>query len=307
MISIKATNQTEIRRFAIPVQSSFVTLESSVRSMFKITGLMTLKYTDDEGDLCTITTDPELQFAVTLNPNLLRLSIFIDTTPASISLPLVPQQAHQRWAAHLEQKTVRLTAKQTRLSTKLAETTDPERKQVLACKLEGVQQKLAFFESRKTCMFQQPHNNQERKPWRAHGGQQRGCRGRPEKTQHDEKHQIPEHPHHPYQHPHHFPASQDPQERQQKWIGFLEKRTQALNEKRECILLKLADDKLAPERRNFLDEKLRRIQEKLVFIENKKQRINQCGQDAPNSHPCKGRGGRRNGRFSECKKNPETQ
>jgi len=215
----------------------------------------------------------------------------------------------------LEQKAARLTEKQTRLSTKLAETTDPERKRILTLKLERVQQKLAFFEARKQCIFQQPHNNQERKPWRAHGGQRGGCWVRPENTQHDEKQhqQIPEHPHHhphhnAHQHPHHFPAAQDPQERQQKWIGFLEKRTQALNEKRESILLKLADDKLAPERRRVLDEKLRRIQEKLVNIENKKQRINQCVQDGNSfSHPCKGRGGRRGGRFSECQKNPETQ
>jgi len=325
MISIKVSNQTEIRRFAIPVRSSFETLESSVRSMFKITGPTIIKYTDDEGDLCTITTQPELDFAVTLNPNLLRLSITVPNVIALVPLvraaPVAQQQTpvkttdcqaphpmHQKWAEILERKTAHLTEKQQRLQTKVAETEDPERKRFLNSKLERVQQKLAFFEARKQCMSQGPQHNQER-PWRAHGGQQRGCWKRENNQQFDGK-TMPEHPfHYPHRmmhHPHHQQFPKDQQEREQRWIGFLEKRTQALNEKRESIQLKLAGENLTPERRRFLEEKLGRIQQKLVNMENKKQHLSQQQSGQENSHPCKGRG-RRCGRFSECQKNPETQ
>jgi hypothetical protein len=294
--------------------------------MFKITGPMQIKYTDDEGDLCTITTQPELDFAVTLNPSLLRLSITAPNVIALVPLRAVPvaqavktqptpdcqapHPMHQKWTEIFERKTARLTEKQTRLQTKLAETNEPERQRFLKSKLERVQQKLAFFESRKQCMYQGPQHNQER-PWRAHGGQ-RGCWKR-ENNQHDGK-TMPEHPfHHPHHmmhHPHHlhnqtFPRDQ--QEREQRWIGFLEKRTQVLTENRESIQMKLAGENLSPERRRFLEEKLGRIQQKLVNMENKKQHLSQQEQSGQeNSHPCKGRG-RRCGRFSECQKNPETQ
>jgi len=294
MISIKAKYQTEIRRFAIPVRSSFGTLESSVRSMFSVNGSMIIKFTDDEGDLCTITTQPELDFAVSMNPNLLRLQLFVSVdsapVPTPVSTPIspgcqVPQQKFQRCLEHMEKKTARLSEKQASLTAQLAEATDPERKRVLACKLEKVQQKQAFFESRKQ-HFAQPHN-QER-PWKANG---RGCWGRPN-SQQEEKRTVPEKPFQP------FP--QDPQEREQRWIGFMEKRSQALSEKHESLTLKLSDDALTPERRKFLVEKLQRIQEKQSNLETRKQHLSQRDQEK-NSHPCRGRG-QRGGRFQDCPK-----
>jgi len=266
---------------------------------------MILKYTDDEGDLCTITTQPEMDFAVSMNPSLLRLQIFVTgqfvATPAPTPFACHPAspQMHQRWAEHLEQKTARLAAKQTRLAAKLAETTDEERKRVLSMKLQRVQQRQAWIESRKQRSSQPDH---QEKPWRANK-MERGCWGR-------KGHKFPQHEENPSFHQ--FPTCpKDPQERQQRWAGCMEKRAEALGQKTVAIKAKLADEAITPERKAFLTAKLQRIQEKQVNIENKKQffaqhcqqRHERRQQGCAQERPCHGR----RGRFSGCPKNLETQ
>ena len=47
MIAIKAQNQNEIRRFALPLNSSYETLQTSINTLFSESNPV-IKFTDDE-------------------------------------------------------------------------------------------------------------------------------------------------------------------------------------------------------------------------------------------------------------------
>jgi len=237
-------------------------------------------------------------------------------------------ERHQLFKEHMEKKRACLTEKQARISTKLAETTDPEKNRVLTLKLERIQQRLSFFENRKHCpphggprgswgpeRHQFFHEHMEKKHACLLEKQTRITAKLSQTTDADQKqrltarleniqqklaffearkewmgrpHHSPHgHPHHPFGHPHAHTE------------GFLERRTQCLNQKRDAILLKLSDESLTPERRSFLTEKLAKIEERQKNLEGRKQQC-QRGDNQEAPHPCRGRGGRR-GHWSDRK------
>jgi len=294
MISIKASNQTEIRRFAIPVKSSFEALESSVRSMFSVpvNTQMIIKYTDDEGDLCTITTQPELDFATSMNPSLLRLHLFLVEAPAA--------PACHPFKEHMEKRTAFLTEKQARIAAKLAETTDPEQKRRLTLKLERIQQKLAFFESRK----QWSHASNEEKPWmkrcgswgperqhfKEHMEKKRACLTEKqaristklaETTDPEQKRvltlkleriqqRISFFENRKHCHPHGGPRGSWGPERHQFFHEHMEKKHACLLEKQTRITAKLSQT-IDADQKQRLTARLENIQQKLAFFEARKE------------------------------------
>jgi len=284
IISIKAKYENEIRRFALPVKSTFATLETSLNSLFSLSSPV-IKYTDDEGDLCTISTQQELDFALALNQGLLRLHLFSSGDVPQIPPSVLPtptcsanphQDRKQFWLEKLENKHARLVAKRTELDTKLAEkelTKNEDRVRVLTWKREKVQEKIAMVEARKQQITQNTQNPQE-KPWK--GGKGRGGCGGRRGREHAQDQQED--------------CKQDPQQKQQRWIEWMDKRQSNLISKRDSINAKLAEGELSPERRTALGNKLEKVQEKLSALEMRKQQLAQGG-------GCRGgRGGRGCGR-----------
>ena len=62
-IIIKITDRTETRRLRVPPNTKFATIQQRVSSRFGLAPIK-LKYTDDEGDLITMSTDSELAYAI---------------------------------------------------------------------------------------------------------------------------------------------------------------------------------------------------------------------------------------------------
>jgi len=89
MIAIKAQYQNEIRRFALPAKVTYATLETSITTLFSLSGPV-IKFADDEGDLCTISTQQELDCALELSQGkVLRLHLF---SPI-VEVPQIPTQS----------------------------------------------------------------------------------------------------------------------------------------------------------------------------------------------------------------------
>jgi hypothetical protein len=185
-ISVKAKFGTEIRRFALPTASSFSTLEQTLGNVFSINNKLTIKYLDDEGDLCTISTQEEFAYAATLQ-SLLHIQIFlsdpqivpqipqitevvvqtvpqipqttevaVQTVPqAQIPQPVVVPQEEMPEAPKA-QKFDKMQARRNQLELKrnsiLAQLTDeslrPDKKEFLTKKAQQIETRLQFLDSR---------------------------------------------------------------------------------------------------------------------------------------------------------------
>jgi len=112
---VKAALDGEIRRFQC--QTSFDVLDSTVRRLFLIpTGqVMTMKYLDDESDYCIVSTQLELDYALSLPTTCLKLTLATQKTqaPASqapegpkevVSAENPPQKPAGWWQQHLENR-----------------------------------------------------------------------------------------------------------------------------------------------------------------------------------------------------------
>jgi len=76
-IHCKVQYGDEFRRFLLP-QGSYASMLEQIRALFNFSNNeeLSIKYTDDEGDLVTISSDEELAFAIELFPNsVLRLTL----------------------------------------------------------------------------------------------------------------------------------------------------------------------------------------------------------------------------------------
>jgi hypothetical protein len=286
MIAIKAQYQNEIRRFALPFKSTFATLETSIINLFSLTGPV-IKFTDDEGDQCTISTQQEFDTAVELNQGkVLRLHLFapvvdVPQIPMTTSVPttmMAPQMNKDHkgfWLEKMENKKAGLIARRDHINSKLADESLPaERRQMLTSKLEKIQEKITFFETKQQQISQHPHEH-----WKGGKGFGRGGqRGNREAAEHPEPEQ---------------------QDRKKFWLEKMENKKAGLIAKRDEINSKLADESLPVERRRSLTSKLERIQEKIAFFETKQQQISQyhqggrgqgsCARGRPDNHqqkPC---------------------
>jgi len=287
LIAIKAQYQNDIRRFSLPAKSTFETLETTLNTLFSLSGSPVIKYTDDERDLCTISTQREFDFALTLNQNLLRVQIFTAEVPQIASVQSVtaspmcsgtdqPQDQQKNcWLEKIDNKQAALVAKRDFITSKLADDTlNAERRRVLNWKLEKIQEKIIFFEVRKRQIVENPQGH-----WK--GGRGRGGHGPQRSHPHGPHHEHPHPhgPHHEHPHPHGFP-SHGPlghphhEEPKHEWI---EKRQLMLTSKRETIKAKIADEKTTPERKEILSAKLLKVEEKLNAIETRKQHWAQGG------------------------------
>jgi len=180
MISVKAKFQNEIRRFALPAASSWTTLETTLGSLFSISEPIVVKYLDDEDDLCTISSQDELNFAIAMQKSPLRIHIFQVGSPkqqeqvqAPLSLsssrprlhpnapafqpaipPALPPQFEkptpcqkgermQAKLAQLEEK------KKTFLSALSDESLNSEKRRVMTWKVQKIEEKINVIELRR--------------------------------------------------------------------------------------------------------------------------------------------------------------
>jgi len=253
-----------------------------------------IKYTDDERDLCTISTQREFDFALTLNQDLLRVQIFT----AEVSVPQIASaqpvaaspmcsgtdqpkdQQKNCWLEKIDNKHAALVAKRDFITSKLAdETLNAEKRRVLNWKLEKIQEKIIFFEARKRQIAENPQEH-----WK--GGRGRGGHGPQRFHPHGPHHEHPHGPHHehphgfpphgPHGHSHHGPHHEEPHF-QPKANEWMEKRQLMFNSKRDTIKAKLADEKITPERKEFLSAKLLKVEEKINAFETRKQHCAQGG------------------------------
>merc|ERR1712087_123540 len=72
--SIKIDYEGSLRRFLLP-EISYSCLEDKVKEIFGISNF-TLKFQDEEGDMCTISSDPELEEALRLSKKTLKLKLY---------------------------------------------------------------------------------------------------------------------------------------------------------------------------------------------------------------------------------------
>lgn len=356
MISIKAKHQNEIRRFALPLKSTYATLETSLNSLFTLSSPV-IKYTDDEGDLCTISTQQEFDYAVSTTKGLLRLHLFspedlkASTTassfsaPVSTSAPQIPLSSSQECPQKhfllekMDNKHAQLISKRDDLKSKLAsDSLNSERRRVLSWKLEKIEGKISMLEQRRKNMAYHLQNPGEgghhHGPWRggARGG--RGARGPhhgpghfehgshqdwphhgPPPHHHDWPHHAPHHdwphhgpPHHHHAGPGHFEHHVMPphqhnfdeqqgghphphhQQKEQRWLDWMDKRQANLTSKRDSLNAKIAEEGITPQRKEILTEKLKKVQDKLTALELRRQQL------ADGVHPCVKGAGRRGGR-----------
>jgi hypothetical protein len=112
---VKASSHDgEIRRFQC--QTSFEVLDSTVRRLFLIpTGqALTLKYLDDENDYCIVSSQLELDYALSLPTNCLKLTLSTVKAPVPASSE-TPTEAKPKcggqWQQHLENRLAWINSK----------------------------------------------------------------------------------------------------------------------------------------------------------------------------------------------------
>jgi len=230
----------------------------------------TIKFADDEGDLCTISTQQELDCALELSQGkVLRLHLFSPIvevpqipTQSVPTMPMTPINDHSNkkafWLEKMETKKAALVAKRDQISSKLADESLPaERRRILTSKLEQIQERIKFLETKQQQFSQNP---QEGCPWKGgRGGMMRGGCGR------GQQRESPEHP--------------TCGEQKNFWLEKMEIKNARLVAKRDQINAKLADESLPADRRQFLTSKLEKIQERIAFFEQKKQAHSQNPQE----------------------------
>jgi len=170
-ISVKAKFGTEIRRFALPLASSFSTLEKTLGTVFSINAddKLVIKYLDDEGDLCIISTQQELDYAESFQ-SLLHVHLFLSNQVAvpqaqihGAQIPQIPQfpqpvAAIQEIpeASRAQQFTERIQARRNQLEQKrnsilvelASESLRPDKKEFLTHKVQRIEAKIQFLDSR---------------------------------------------------------------------------------------------------------------------------------------------------------------
>jgi hypothetical protein len=287
MIAIKAQYQNEIRRFALPAKPTYASLETSITTLFSLSGPV-IKFADDEGDLCTISTQQELDCALELSQGkVLRLHLFSPIvevpqipTQSVPTMPMTPINDHSNkkafWLEKMETKKAALVAKRDQISSKLADESLPaERRRILTSKLEQIQERIKFLETKQQQFSQNP---QEHCPWKGGRGGMRGGRGQGECGEQDQH------------------SGQKP-----CWAEWMDKRQSNLMVKKESINSKLANAEITPEKRNVLIGKLEKVEEKIKAIEARKEMLKNhqqepgCrrgGRGAGRGHPGCGRGGK---------------
>merc|ERR1719150_1786127 len=72
--SIKIEYEGSLRRFLLP-EISYSCLEDKVKEIFGISNFV-LRFQDEEGDMCTISSDPELEEALRLSKKTLKLKLY---------------------------------------------------------------------------------------------------------------------------------------------------------------------------------------------------------------------------------------
>jgi len=88
-IHVKVQSADEIRRFSCEPELSI--LQATIINVFTLGDVpFVLKYVDDENDLCTITTQIELNYAVSHSP--LRLKVIRSDSPAVATFPFTAQR-----------------------------------------------------------------------------------------------------------------------------------------------------------------------------------------------------------------------
>jgi len=146
-----------------------------------------------------------------------------------------------------------LVAKRDQITSKLADESLPaERRHFLTSKLEKIQEKITFLETKQQQISQDP---QEHSKGRGAGG--RGGCGRGQRGNRDAEHQEPK------------CGEQD--QHKKFWHEKMENKRACLVAKRDQLQAKLADESLPAERRIFLSSKLEKVQERISFFEAKQQ------------------------------------
>jgi len=240
MISVKAKHQTEIRRFALPANSLFSTLSTTLSNLFSISDPLVIKYLDDENDLCTISTQEELNFATSmLNKGPLRIQVFVAGKTEEPPKP-VSQLSASTPAFH-------------------------------------------FPAPQSTWSGHSPHSFH------------------PSPFSH---HQEPNHPHLPPNHPynnrhwghHHHGGEGRPERPRMTKCERMEAKEKSLQEKQQFLIAQLADESLNSERRRVLNWKLQKLEEKVKFLEARKEH---AAQEPNSGRHGRGGGGRGRGCWGE--------
>ena len=86
-VTIKITDRTDTRRFTVPTGTPYATIRQRASLAFGLDVAIKLKYTDDEGDLITVSTDSELADAIahTTTPENLVLHLTLEVTSHTAS------------------------------------------------------------------------------------------------------------------------------------------------------------------------------------------------------------------------------
>jgi len=72
---VKSTFNGDMRRFSCAEASTYKQLVETLSGMYGVTGQVTLKYTDDENDLITMSSDAELKEAIHLSKGIVRVIV----------------------------------------------------------------------------------------------------------------------------------------------------------------------------------------------------------------------------------------
>ncbi|EFA82588.1 ZZ-type zinc finger-containing protein [Heterostelium album PN500] len=98
-LSIKVTYNGDTRRISFERTPSYLELFSTLKSLFSLTSLL-LKYTDDDGDLISVTSEVEFKEALSLigykTPRLLRLTVLAKDAAQQPSAGSTPQPQQQQ-------------------------------------------------------------------------------------------------------------------------------------------------------------------------------------------------------------------
>jgi len=253
-ISVKAKYQNEIRRFALPANSPFSTLSTTLSNLLSISDPIVIKYLDDENDLCTISTQEEFNFAKSMmGKNPLRVQVFIaGQKTEEPPKPAAPQQPVSQLSAN-------------------------------------------------TPAFHFPgHHFLPESSYRPGPPGFPGHPGHHHPPPPHMHHHVPFHPESSYRpgpHHHHWGnrwgGNQSDQQGNHERPRMtkcerMEAKSQALTEKKNFILTQLADESLNSERRRVLTWKLQKLEEKVKFLEARKEYS-----ASQETHWGRGRGGRR--------------
>lgn len=170
-VHIKAALNGEFRRFLLS-PPTFAQLEATVRTLFRISNSVSLKFQDDEKDWVLLTTDAELLYAIDLAGSPLRIEVTVlDSVPPAEpatepeTQPLTDQNGAGCWKGsrgkggcgwkatcneRLEAKEVNIAGALADLEEKLKSgAISSEREQALRMRHARLQERLAFITAKR--------------------------------------------------------------------------------------------------------------------------------------------------------------